>query len=75
MAEAVQMKGLGSALWCFEVLLDGSLEISDALEDATTDASSVIRPKKRSTWLIQDADVGVKCNWKRLGEPCFHLGS
>ena len=28
--------------------------------------SSVIRPKKRSTWLIQEAEVGVKCIWNRL---------
>src|SRR5260370_34893815 len=27
--------------------------------------SVVIRPKKRSTWLIQELDVGVKCMWKR----------
>jgi len=25
---------------------------------------SVILPKKRSTWLSQKAEVGVKCLWK-----------
>ena len=28
--------------------------------------SAVIRPKQRSTWLSQDAEVGVKCIWNRL---------
>jgi hypothetical protein len=33
-------------------------------------ARSVSSAKKRSTWLIHDADVGVKCTCQRaLGEP------
>ena len=38
---------------------------------------SVIRPKKRSTWLTQDDPVGVKWTWKRgvTGEPVVdHVG-
>jgi hypothetical protein len=33
--------------------------------------SSVISPKKRSIWLSQEAEVGVKCMWNRgcLPEP------
>jgi len=37
---------------------------------------SVIKPKKRSTWLSQDADVRVKCMWKRgcLANLAFTVG-
>jgi len=46
---------------------------------------SVRNPNQRSTWLIQDEPVGVKCMWKRgcrasqariagvLWVPCHHL--
>ena len=37
-AGAVQTKGFGSALCLFEVLLDGSFEFGNALEDAAPDA-------------------------------------
>ena len=37
---------------------------------------SVISPKKRSTRLSQDAEVGVKCRWKRgcAASQLLHLG-
>jgi hypothetical protein len=37
----------------------------DTLEDAASDALRVISAKKRSTMLGQEAEVGVKCRWKR----------
>ena len=48
-----------------EVLLDGGFEFGHTLEDTASDAVGSVRPKKRSTWLSHDADVGVKCMWKR----------
>ena len=35
----------------------------------------MIRAKKRSTWLSHEAEVGVKCRWKRgcFVEPSLHL--
>jgi hypothetical protein len=37
--------------------------------------SCVISAKRRSAWLSQEAEVGVKCRWKRgfFLEPSLHL--
>jgi len=39
-------------------MLDGSFKFGHTLEDTASDAIAVMRPKKRSTWLSHDADVG-----------------
>ena len=44
-----------------EILADGGFECVQRGEDATADALLVIKPKKRSTRLSHDAEVGVKC--------------
>ena len=51
-----------------EIVHDGGLQFTDIFEHAASKSArwSVIRPKKRSTWLIQDAEVGVKCMWYGL---------
>ena len=56
-------RGVGVVL--VEVVIDGHLQVDDGVEHATTYALRVISAKKRSTRLSQDADVGVKCMWKR----------
>lgn len=44
-----------------DVNFDSLFEIGDRAEHASPERISVSSAKKRLTWLIHDADVGVKC--------------
>jgi hypothetical protein len=44
---------------------DGGFEVGRGAMDTTPGLLSVRLAKKRSTWLIQEADVGVKCTFQR----------
>jgi len=64
-ADLVQRKGLGSALW---VSMKAMMSRSRAWVERWTPrliCFSVIRAKKRSTWLIHEALVGVKWTCQR----------
>ena len=59
-------EGLGIGIMVFQVLHDGAPEFGDALEGAPRRMRfCVISAKKRSTMFSQEAEVGVKCKWKR----------
>ena len=76
-ADLVQVKGLGFLIVVLEIILDCSLELTDTREGRHDGCGFwVICPKKRSTWLIHELDVGVKCMWN-LGcfcQPFLHCG-
>ena len=60
------LEGLRFGVALGEPGLDGSLEFGDALEYAAADLlAGSISANSRSTRLIQDDDVGVKCSLKR----------
>ncbi len=69
-ADLVQRKGLGSALWAsMKALMSRSRAWVERWIPRLI-CFSVIRAKKRSTWLIQDASVGVKGRASgALGQP------
>jgi hypothetical protein len=58
-------EGLGIGIVVFQVLHDGALEFSNAFEGARRMRFLLISAKKRSTMLSREAEVGVKCKWKR----------
>jgi hypothetical protein len=63
----VQAKGLG---FSFQVSIHCRMSASRAAMLVWTPrrmSLSVIRPKKRSTWLTQDDPVGVKWTWNLAG--------
>jgi hypothetical protein len=55
------------SLWAGIVVLQVSYdgEFGDALEGAAAKAIRAISAKNRSSMLSQEAEVGVKCKWKR----------
>ena len=57
--------GLGSALWFSRYSMIASLSSATLLKAPRRMRFRVISAKNRSTMLSQDAEVGVKCNWKR----------
>ena len=62
-ADLTQRKGFGSAL---VALMKARMSRSRSATERWTprrSARSVKRPNQRSTWLIQDAEVGVKWTW------------
>src|SRR6266446_6367270 len=58
-------KGLGVGIAGVDVGRDGGLQRGGRAVGAALDCWSVSNAKKRSTWLIHDADVGVKCICQR----------
>ena len=64
-ADLVQRKGLGLALWAS---MKARISVSNCRVELCTPrliCFSVSRAKKRSTWLIQEAPVGVKWTCQR----------
>ena len=43
-----------------QIVLMAASQLVHAAEDAASNAASVMGPKKRSNWLIQEAEVGVE---------------
>jgi hypothetical protein len=64
-AVLVQRKGFGSALLASMQALIAFSRSATELNTPRLRARSVNSAKKRSTWLIHDADVGVKCTCQR----------
>src|SRR6202008_285300 len=64
-ADLVQMNGLGSALWFSRYSMIALLSSATLLKMPRRIRFRVISAKNRSTMLSQDAEVGVKCKWKR----------
>ena len=61
-----QHDGLGVGIVVFQVFPDRRFDVRDAPGEPAAAVVLVINPKKRSTWLIREAEVGVKCTWSRL---------
>ena len=49
----------------FEVFHDGAFELRDALEGAAADTFSGDLSEEPLDHVSQEAEVGVKCKWKR----------
>ena len=64
LADLVQTKGLGLALW-FSRYSRMALELCDALESAASDAFSGDLGEEPLDHVEPEAEVGVKCKWKR----------
>jgi hypothetical protein len=58
-------KGLRLGVGDSDVAADCLLQLSRAAVDASTELFSVSAANQRSTRLIHEAPVGVKCRWKR----------
>ena len=60
-AVATQVKGLACALWCSTKALILRVSFLTLENEPRRMACWAMRPKQRSTWLIQEAQVGVQC--------------
>src|SRR5213593_380853 len=67
-------KGLRGCIGDGNVAADGVLQLSRAAVDAAAELFFGERREPRSTRLIHEAPVGVKCRWKRgwrASQRCF----
>src|SRR5215470_2437262 len=64
-ADLVQMKGFGLALWFSRYSMMALLSSAVLLKAPRRMRFRVISAKNLSTMLSQEAEVGVKCRWKR----------
>ena len=64
-AEAVQANGLGLA-FSVKIMHDRLLQLGDAVEGVAADAFFGDLGEEGSTKLSQEAEVGVKCRWRRM---------
>ena len=56
---------LGVCVVVFQVFHDGAFELRDTLEGAAADTFSGDLGEEALDMLSQEAEVGVKCKWKR----------